>query len=71
MKLVVITYSPAGADLGKRAAAKLGESFDCQCYLFDRYKAEGWMPFHETEIICKRLLRKTARCFSFARWELR
>lgn len=60
MKLVVITYSPAGADLGKRAAAKLGESFDCQCYLFDRYKAEGWMPFHETEIILQKAFEENS-----------
>ena len=54
MKLIVITYSPAGADLGKRAVEELEGGYDCTCYLYDRYEAKGWTPFHEAGSILKR-----------------
>lgn len=52
MKIIVITYSTRGAELGNKIAAEL-DGVSCSRYLFNRYEAEGWVPFLEAKDILK------------------
>lgn len=52
MKIVVITYSLSGADLGRKIMIKLNETgYECVGYLFDGYSAQGYLPFHSAKDI--------------------
>lgn len=54
MRIVVITYSLTGADLGRKVIIKFREmGYECQGYLFDGYAAQGYVSFHNAKDILK------------------
>lgn len=54
MKMIVVTYSLPGADLGRKVMIKFREmGYECEGYLFEEYHAEGYLSFHSAKDVLK------------------